>query len=1037
MQMKQFHIAWHKGWLAAILMGLLFCAPVVAQTTVDLNLGAEDVRLVGGAGEGVGERVTTGDFNGDGYADIAISGITASSGAGKVYVKLGGTSLASSITLSSTADMTVLGRAANDGMGNWLASGDINHDGYDDLIIGAKNADPSTGIGAGEVYVIFGAAALTATIDLSVASASLEIKGAGQGNLTGAAVASGDIDNDGVEDLIFSATDASPLSRTKAGTVYAVYGDSTGALPATIDLSSTSADLEIYGQAAQDFIGASLATGDMNNDGYDDVLIGATSAPGGTFTGEAFVVLGRSRISFGSTLDLLTSADLVVIGEKSVDFLGWMVSAGDVNRDGYDDLLIGAPNATGNGAGSGIGYVIYGSSSVSGTVDLSIDSAGISVLGALAGIFLGWDVQAINFDGDGFGDIVISGPFAASPGGAGAGEVYSYDGSPTLADTIDMAVTTSDLTVQGDDASDQLGTGIAGGDINGDGVDDLVLGASLASEGYIIYGIPPDIALSVVDTSSLYDLTVTVPISIDSTSGMLMVESEMHIAFDTDLLTFSAANTGALTSAWTLGSTIAPGSGSTVDTVKVTGTNPGTPLTSVGEFINLDFLVKKLNQATTSPVSLEHVTFNLGRPEWNQATNGSVQLLGRDGLLATTLLSAPDDTIRVRLTDVDLNVDSGTVETHSVTLQNSVTGEQETLILTEQSVDDSVFFGSIPTVFGTTAGTNDDGVFNTQPSDELHVTYNDPLDGLGAASTAMDTNLVVVFGDADGGGSLQAFDSALILSHAAQHLTLTGLDSLVANLDLDAPEGSITAFDAALAIQRRLGLISRFPVQEPTSKNHPQPETTNNPKPVVEERYLALAAGADYISVRADKRDEILAADLVLKGIEGRIEMAPEMELFEMVYLNAEDGLHVAFAGPRSVEGTGELFRIYPSSGTAQVRELSGHFNGGRIAAYLEQSRPQTTLPARLALHPNMPNPFNAETLIRFDLPATQHVSLDVYNALGQKIRTLVQGRTEAGSHQLRWNSRDDRGQTVATGAYFYRLVAGSSVQTQRMMLVK
>jgi flagellar hook assembly protein FlgD len=90
-----------------------------------------------------------------------------------------------------------------------------------------------------------------------------------------------------------------------------------------------------------------------------------------------------------------------------------------------------------------------------------------------------------------------------------------------------------------------------------------------------------------------------------------------------------------------------------------------------------------------------------------------------------------------------------------------------------------------------------------------------------------------------------------------------------------------------------------------------------------------------------------------------------------------------------------------------------------------------------LALHPNRPNPFNPETLIRFDLPTAQTVSLDIFNALGQKVRTLVQGRIAGGIHNVRWDSRDERGQAVATGPYFYRLSAGSSVQTQRMMLVK
>lgn len=232
-------------------------------------------------------------------------------------------------------------------------------------------------------------------------------------------------------------------------------------------------------------------------------------------------------------------------------------------------------------------------------------------------------------------------------------------------------------------------------------------------------------------------------------------------------------------------------------------------------------------------------------------------------------------------------------------------------------------------------------------------------------------------------------------------------------------------------------MIARFPVQESSSANHPQPESGNNAKPVVDERLLALQTHADFVAVALEDRSEIIAADLVLQGIEGRVEMAAEMELFEMVYHNAEDGLHVSFAGPRPLSGNGELFRVYPTDAKAQVKALSGHFNGGRIQARLNGAQPLAAQPLRFALHENVPNPFNAETLIRFDLPDAALASLDVFNALGQKVRTLVQGRLDAGSHQLRWDSRDESGSTLASGVYFYRLVAGKRVQTQRMMLVK
>ena len=95
------------------------------------------------------------------------------------------------------------------------------------------------------------------------------------------------------------------------------------------------------------------------------------------------------------------------------------------------------------------------------------------------------------------------------------------------------------------------------------------------------------------------------------------------------------------------------------------------------------------------------------------------------------------------------------------------------------------------------------------------------------------------------------------------------------------------------------------------------------------------------------------------------------------------------------------------------------------------------TLPAGYALEQNYPNPFNPETRIEFALPSSGNVRLIVYNLLGREVRTLVSTVLAAGQHTINWDSRDNAGQAVASGVYFYRLEAGDHTMTRKMMLLK
>ena len=419
---------------------------------------------------------------------------------------------------------------------------------------------------------------------------------------------------------------------------------------------------------------------------------------------------------------------------------------------------------------------------------------------------------------------------------------------------------------------------------------------------------------------------------------------------------------------------------------------------------------------------------------------------GTDGALRVTVVTQPGDTVRVRVTDLDLNAAPLTQETTTVASVNSITGESETITLTELDIDNEVFFGTVKTTYGAVAGTDDDGVFNARKGDELVITYADTLLANGGTADLPDIDYVVdPFGDADANGQVQAFDAAKVLLHCLMPY-LTGLDSLSANLDLlafdpDPVIGRITPYDASLILQKRVGLIDRFEVQEDEADNHPQPETDNSvPKAVPEERRLMLQMHDGYLSVWADERDGILSGDLLLAGVEGSAVMSEELPGFLSASRETKDGMRVVFAGAEAVTGPGELLCIDPV-GPEPARLTRATLNDGRLGVRLDDRIGGVDRQLlSYALHANVPNPFNPETVIRFDLPHESVVELVVFDVVGQRVRVLVAEQLPSGTHQALWDGRGDNG-PVSSGVYFCRLQAqhegGEFRQVRQMLLLK
>ena len=531
--------------ISSLLLGGALAGTVQAQVfpevikLADLD-GNSGFRLDGVAPfEASGLSVSVaGDINGDGIDDLIIGAYNAEPGgiisAGSIYVVFGRNSgFPETLNLSSLDGSTGFrldGVTAFDRSGfSVSAAGDINGDGIDDLLIGAWGAGPDGDSPAGSTYVVFGRDVsaegdFPATLDLSSLNGStgFRIDGVADGDRSGFSVsAAGDINGDGIDDLIIGAYLADPNGNTQAGSSYVVFGrdvSAEGDFPATLNLSSLNGSngFRLDGAAASDFSGFSVsAAGDINGDGIDDLIIGAFGADpnGNTNAGSSYVVFGRNS-GFPATLSLSSldgSDGFRLDGVAAGDVSGISVSAaGDINGDGIDDLIIGAYFADPNGdTHAGSSYVVFGrNSGFPATLSLSSlnGSTGFRLDGAAAGDQSGRSVSAVgDINGDGIDDLIIGAGSADPDGNTYAGSSYVVfgrnSGFPATLNLSSLNGSTG-FRLDGAAAGDRSGSSVsAAGDINGDGVDDLIIGApranpdgnSNAGSSYVVFGRGPDL----------------------------------------------------------------------------------------------------------------------------------------------------------------------------------------------------------------------------------------------------------------------------------------------------------------------------------------------------------------------------------------------------------------------------------------------------------------------------------------------------------------------------------------------------------------
>ena len=415
---------------------------------------------------------SAGDVNGDGHNDLIVgakneSNVNINEGAAYIYH---GTLTG----IDSIYALKLAGNQMSATFGSTVSSaGDLNGDGYDDIAVGAPNYDKPT-IDEGAVFIYYGSpTGINPIVGLILESDQLS---AHFGN---AIAGGGDFNNDGYDDLVIGAFEYDN-GQSNEGRIYIYMGSSSGLISTpvlTIESNQVSAK---FGYALDE-------AGDINGDGFSDLVVGAQLYDNGQ-TNE-----GTTYIYYGSPTGITTIGSVTIeIDNASANFGSAVSSAGDLNNDGYDDVLIGAPYYN-NGIGlEGAVCVYFG-----GSEGINLFTS-VKLLANQKSAAFGWSVSECgDFDNDGFDDF-IAGANAFDHGETNEGMAFLYRGSASgfetsVAMTFEVNQATSNFANALSDA----------GDINNDGFDDFVVGAYQYDNGSYDEGIV-NMYFGSICTPSLY-----------------------------------------------------------------------------------------------------------------------------------------------------------------------------------------------------------------------------------------------------------------------------------------------------------------------------------------------------------------------------------------------------------------------------------------------------------------------------------------------------------------------------------------------------
>ncbi|RKZ27350.1 hypothetical protein DRQ20_00680 [bacterium] len=392
---------------------LVFIAlPIFAQAELRLYMKIEGP-------SGFGKMVAGADVNGDGYVDVIVGSPDENSNTGAAYLYYGGD------TPDTVLDKYFAG-TSSEYFGNAICGcGDINGDGYEDIAIGGWAYNSYIG----RVCIYYGGLDMDTNADSILMPSGMET--------FGYSLRSADMDGDGEKDLLVGAPYGPDGSGYGLGYIFYDFSNEKKVFQSPNSL---------------DLMGMKVHASDLNGDDTLDLILSSIYAPAYSEQGMVLVYWGGA--------DMDTIPDIAIVGDAGGDHLGSGIGSGDVNGDGYDDLLVGVP-------GKNLVYIYYGGPSFDNIPDDTLNGEG----------GFGTSVCGGDFTQDGYAEVIIGAPTYNSNGA-----VFIYLGAPTLPDTPDIALYS---TVSGEEFGyfvDLIG------DVNGDGFTDLAVGTGAGTAAYIYKG---------------------------------------------------------------------------------------------------------------------------------------------------------------------------------------------------------------------------------------------------------------------------------------------------------------------------------------------------------------------------------------------------------------------------------------------------------------------------------------------------------------------------------------------------------------------